>query len=241
MDVLLLSHKLAGELAPTLQQAFPEASIQAFNGQLVIRAPDNATFERIAQLAARLDTPNRQLTVTVAQRDNGGGSRSNVDVGGGVIISNRGIGGGVAIYGGGNDRSYRSNTTQSVSTMDGGRAMISLGQSRFYPTLNFIYRPGYAIVTRGGAWQAAETGFWVEPHVQGDIVQLRLYPQSNRFTGDGSITSRGVYSEVSGRVGEWLPVGSSNDDGSSSVNGVLSGSRRSSYGSYTVWVRVEAR
>ncbi|SMC28767.1 hypothetical protein SAMN02745857_03394 [Andreprevotia lacus DSM 23236] len=233
VDVVPLHHKLAGELAPTLQQAFPDASIQAFNGQLVVRAVDAVQFGRIARLASQLDTPNHQLTVTVEQRSNDAVQRNHVDVGGRVIVSPRHVGGSVEIEGRTDEHDEDSASIQSVSTMDGGRAMIALGQTRFYPALDFIYRPGYVIATHGGAWQQAETGFWVEPHVLDDRVQLRLYPRSNRLNADGSVSVRGVVSEVSGRLGEWLPVGTSDQhwDGSS-------GQRQ---GRYTVWVRVELR
>ena len=231
VDVLPLQHKLATEIVPVLQQSFPDASIQAFNGQLVVRAPDDATFDAITQLVAQLDTPNRQLAVTVEQR-NGQASHSPLHVGGHVVISSRhGVGGRIEIITEDNTLDDDTLSRQTVLTMDGGRAMISLGQARFYPQLDFIYRPGYSVITRGGTWRQDETGFWVEPHVRGDQVQLRLYPYSNRHRPDGSVQTSGVYSEVAGQLGEWLPVGASSQ--------YTQGSGVYRQGRYTVWVRVE--
>ncbi|WP_035059904.1 hypothetical protein [Andreprevotia chitinilytica] len=239
IDVLPLKHKLAEELAPALQQAFPEAVIQAFKGQMIVRAPDDATFKRIVALAAQLDTRTQSLIVTVEQREAATSSSSDIDANGRAVISNRGVDGELAISADARESQRSSNASQQVTTIDGGRAMISLGQSRFYPTLSVAFRPGYAIVTRGGVWQSAETGFWVEPQLLGDLVRLRLYPRSSSFNRNGSINERSVYSEVSGRVGEWLPVGQSNQSASTSSDGTLSSSRSNGSQSYTVWVKVD--
>ncbi|BCL76164.1 hypothetical protein JHS3_19000 [Jeongeupia sp. HS-3] len=233
VDTVQLRHKTASELAPLLQQAFPDAAIQGFYDQLVVRAPDEATFARISALVSRLDTPTRRLTVSVEQRESG--SRSGLDADGSVVISNRGSGAVVAIDAQ-RSRDTRQAAVQRVTTIDGGRAMISLGESRFVPTLSWVFRPGYSIVTQGGQWQSVGSGFWVEPQVVGERVQLRLYPQSSRFNGNGSIDQRAVYSEVAGALGEWLPVGESTQQ----ARGSGIGSRVQAATVYTVWVRVDA-
>ncbi|HSC80597.1 MAG TPA: secretin N-terminal domain-containing protein [Chitinolyticbacter sp.] len=235
VDVIELRHRTANEVAPVLRDTLPSTSIQAFNNQLIIKSPDNATYEQVLALIDQLDTAQRNLVVTVEQRQ--GQSRSGAAMAlDGVVISNRGIGAGIRLFGGGSN-SY-SGGTQSVRVLDGGQAYIRLGSSRFYPEIGFGYRDGYAIAIRGGSWVDAGTGFWAQPRLVGGDVMLTLYPESSRFERDGSIASSGVHSEVRGRLGEWLPVGSSALSGSASSVGTVSGSgTRAS--SYTVWVKVD--
>ncbi|MBM3116696.1 hypothetical protein [Jeongeupia naejangsanensis] len=232
VDTVPLRHKPAAEIVPALQQAFPDAGIQGFYDQLIVRAPDAATLAAITALVERLDTPTRRLTVTVEQRESG--AEASVDTDAAVVISNSGSAAAVRL--GATQSGGTRSAVQKVTTMDGGRAMISLGESRFVPVLSWSYRPGYRIATYGGQWQDAGSGFWVAPALQGGEVRLRLYPQSSRFNADGSIAYRGVYSEVAGALGEWLPVGETTRQASAS--GI--GTSASATTRYTVWVRVDA-
>lgn len=239
-DVVPLRHKIAEEIAPALRQTFPEASFQSFNGQLIVRAPDEVTFRRIVDLVARLDTRARTLRITVEQRESDSGSDSRVDAQGQVVISNRGSGGELTISG--DSREYDRNVVsrQMVSTLDGSRAWIELGSQRFIPMISFVHRPGYRIVTHGGVWQSAGTGFQVEPHLLGEQVQLRLAPQTGRLLPQGAASVSSIYSEVQGRIGEWLPVGESTQEADRSGRGLFSRSGSQSVKRYTVWVRVDA-
>lgn len=217
-DVVPLRHKIAEELLPSLRQTFPEAGIQSFNGQLIVRAPDEATFRRIVDLVRQLDTATHRLRITVEQRADGE-----------AVIA-------------GDARQSRDTAVsrQTLSTLDGSSATILLGSQRFVPMLSFVHRPGYRIVTVGGAWQSAGTGFQIEPRLIGDQVQLRLSPQSSQFQRDGSVSVKGIYSEVQGRLGEWLPVGESSQETGAGQRGVFSYSESRELKRYTVWVRVEA-
>ncbi|AOY00335.1 hypothetical protein [Jeongeupia sp. USM3] len=231
VDTVRLRHKPAAEIVPALQQAFPDAGISGFYDQLIVRAPDAATLAAIAALVERLDTRAQRLTVSVEQRESA--ATAGIEAGGAVVISNRGSAAAVRL--GATQSGDTRSALQKVTTMDGGRAMISLGESRFVPTLSFVYRPGYRIASYGGQWQDAGSGFWAEPRLLGGEVRLRLYPQSSRFNADGSVAYRGVYSEVAGALGEWLPVGESTRQASGS--GI--GSQSQSSTRYTVWVRVD--
>lgn len=239
-DVIPLRHKLPEDLVSPLRQTFPEAGIQTFNGQLIVRAPDDATFRRIVDLVNRLDTATRSLRITVEQREGSSTNSRRIDAQGQVIISNRGSGGQITINGDQRDSQRSSNASQSVRTMDGSPAFIQLGSQRFIPTLSFSYRPGYRIATVGGEWQSAGTGFYAEPRLIGDQVQLRLSPQSSHFTANGNVNVKSVYSEVQGQLGEWLPIGesvqqSAGEQSGSTSNGSMQGSKR-----YSVWARVDA-
>lgn len=238
-DVVPLRHKVAEEIVPALRQTFPEAGFQTFNGQLIVRAPDEATFRRIVDLVTRLDTRTRTLRITVEQRESDSGSDTRIDAQGQVVISNRGGGGELAIRGDNREQDRSVVSRQTVSTLDGSRAWIELGNQRFIPVISFIHRPGYQIVTHGGVWQSAGTGFGVEPRLFGEQVQLRLAPQTGRLLPYGAASVSRSYSEVQGRLGEWLPVGESTQEAGGSERGLFSRSGAQFLKRYTVWVRVE--
>ncbi|WP_148715998.1 hypothetical protein [Chitinolyticbacter meiyuanensis] len=235
VDVVELRHRSANEVAPVIRDSLPAVKIQAFNNQLIVNSPDNASYEQVLALVDQLDTAQRNLVVTVEQRQ--GQSRSGSALAlDGVVISNRGIGAGIRLFGGGSNSS--SGGTQSVRVLDGGQAFIRLGSSRFYPSIGFGYRDGYAIALSGGSWEETGTGFWAQPRLIGGDVVLTLYPETSRFERDGSIASNSVHSEVRGRLGEWLPVGNSSLSGQASSSGTVSGSTTRA-SSYTVWVKVD--
>ena len=239
-DVVPLRHKIAEDLLPSLRQTFPEAGIQSFNGQLIVRAPDEATFRRIIDLVRQLDTATRRLRITVEQRESRDADNVRIDAQGRVVISEQGADGEAVIAGDARQSRDMAVSRQTLSTLDGSSAAILLGSQRFVPMLSFAHRPGYRIVTVGGAWQSAGTGFQIEPRLIGDQVQLRLSPQSSQFQRDGSVSVKGIYSEVQGRLGEWLPVGESSQETGAGQRGVFSYSESRELKRYTVWVRVEA-
>ncbi|XZG69452.1 hypothetical protein ACTSKR_12425 [Chitinibacteraceae bacterium HSL-7] len=232
-DVVTLQHRLANEMVPLLQDAFPQSRISALRQQLVVTSPDDAAFDALLGVVHRLDTPQQMLRIDVEQhrgyrRSGAGISVDRIEIGPDGSAAN------VRLFG--QSGSGSTQTAQSVRVMDGGRASITLGQARFYPDIGFVYRPGYRI-ERYGQWVTTGTGFWAEPHVIGNDVQLRLYPQDSRFSPDGAIDYSGTYSEVRGQLGEWLPVGASQRQSQAGATGMTTGSTQAQ-DSYTVWVRI---
>lgn len=239
-DVIALRHKIPEDLLQPLRQTFPEAGIQAFNGQLIVRAPDDATFQRIVGLVAKLDSTTRSLRITVEQRENRVGAETRIDTQARIVASNRGADGQAVISGDTQERRSAGSMRQVLNTLDGSPATLQVGSQRFIPRLSFIYRPDYRIAVFGGEWQTVGAGLYVEPRLIGDQVQLRLAPEASHFSSSGTIQTRGVYSQVQGRLGEWLPVGEMTRQFSSAARGVLSGSDSQHMQTWTVWVRVDA-
>ena len=239
-DVIALRHKIPEDLLQPLRQTFPEAGIQAFNGQLIVRAPDNATFQRIVDLVAKLDSATRTLRITVEQRENRGAAETRIDTQARIVASNRGADGQVVISGDAQERRSTGSMRQVLNTQDGSPATIQLGSQRFIPRLSFIYRPDYRMAVFGGEWQVAGTGLYVEPHLIGDQVQLRLAPETRQFSSSGTLQARSLYSQVQGRLGEWLPVGEMTQQLSADARGAFSGTDTQRLQTWTVWVRVDA-
>ncbi|WP_410499117.1 hypothetical protein [Chitinibacter sp. S2-10] len=241
VDSFAPRHKLATQLAPALQEAFPQATIRAFSGQLIVSTPDEASFAAIRALADQLDVATRSLRITVEQRAIVAAQSRSVDVDGKVIISNQGSNAQIGIALDESRRNGSANSRQMLTTLDGSAAMIMLGQQRFIPQVSFIDRNGgrndERIVLHGGVWQSAGNGFYTTPTLLGDgRVNLKLAPQSSRFNADGSIDLHRVYSEVEGRLGEWIPVG---ETFSTSDSRSDSSDRMAQQNRFSVWLKVE--
>ncbi|WP_373974554.1 type II and III secretion system protein [Chitinibacter sp. SCUT-21] len=240
VDSFAPRHKLASQLADVLQAAFPDASIKAFSGQIIVNAADQPSYERIRAFATQLDTATRSLQITVEQRAQSQTQQSAVGVDGELVLSNQGTAGRVELEMQHQQNQRQAFSQQRLRTLDGSNAMIMLGQQRFIPQLSFVYRPGYAIVQHGGAWQAAGTGFYVAPSLLGDgRISLKIAPQASSFIRDGSINVHQTYSEVEGRLGEWLPIGESRSEGSNDRRRIAGVDQQANQARYTVWVKVE--
>lgn len=240
VETVTLRHQLADQVVPVLQGAFPQARIQAFHGTLIIAAPDEASYAQILALLQRLDTPMQNLIVTVEQRSLQQGGQAGAQTRGGVVISNNGIG--VTMGMTGQDRRFQStgNSVQTLRILEGAEGRIHLGQQRFVPQISFWFRPGFTITHVGGQWQSAGTGFYVVPRRIGENdVVLRLLPSQREFTRGGGTQGHEIYSEVQGLIGEWLPVGETQQTQNSQEQGLLSGLSANQTQRFSVWVKVE--
>ena len=236
IETIAPQHQTADALAETLQASFPQVGIRAFSGVLIISAPDEASYAAVLALLRQLDTPIRNLRVTVEQRSLQSQQRGDISQQGKVVVSNAGVGGRLVLQG--DDRSQQSNrqSQQTLRLLDGSEGMIQIGEQRFFPTIHFSFRPGYTIAQYGGQWHSAGTGFYIAPQLIGERrVLLRLSPYSSAFSRNGQIRTQSLYSEVQGEVGEWLPVGESVQHGASTgLSGGGHGQAR-----YSVWVKVD--
>jgi len=219
LDTLILQHQVPDQLVPILREAFPDASIQGIQGQLLIRAADQASFDRIAVMVRKLDQPSRRLQISVQQRD--GTSSAQWVLDGRAVISHRGIRGGVQISA--DDQASSQESLQTLRVMDGGRALIELGSERFVPA----WRSGFV-----GEWQTAASGFWAEPRLVGDTIHLRIFPKSSRFERDDSVVIHRVSSDLSARLGEWVLAGETLQ--------ATTGSQSKGQRQYQVWLKVDA-
>jgi hypothetical protein len=131
---------------------------------------------------------------------------------------------------------------QRIQVLEGGRALISSGQSRPLRQRQVVQTPGGTVVRETTTViQETATGFEVVPRLSGSTVHLEIAPQREQFvpgTG-GAIQSERVVSTVSGRLGEWIDLGGTNSTSTSSVSGILSSREGSASASRGIWVKVE--
>ena len=228
LEVIPLNHRMVDEVIPILRPLVSEGgSITGMNNQLIIKTtPDN--LAELKQVLASLDRAPRRLMITVKQ-DVSGNSRSGEQglsgsySSGDVTISSRDRPSrdGITITGKdeeGNPLRYRGinsssshtdSNTFSVQTLEGRAAFIQTGQSVPLPSRNTYVTPGGVVTQNSLEYRDATSGFYVLPRLNGDRVTLQVSPQLSRVDARGPVFEiQNVETTVTGRLGEWLRVGS---------------------------------
>ena len=262
MEIIPLRHRTVDQVLPLLRPLLePGAALSGMNNQLILRA-SRKNRDEIRQALAALDTPARSLRIVVSQnrdlemRHSGAeafGSVGNDNVriiqppsgavggttgGGRVEIRRNGnvVGGQVV-----DTRSARTaGAAQSVQVVEGGRAFINVGQSLPLPLRQVVLGPGGAVVTDTVVYRDIGQGFYAEPRVAGDRVTLEISPQFDTpGAGYGSVNTQRVSTTVSGRLGEWIELGSSGQQASGRERGNFSVGTTEVRDARSIWLKVE--
>jgi len=250
LEVVTLQHRDYTEIRPLIEPLLaPGATLTGSGSQLILRAtPDNLADLRRA--IAALDTRQQRLRVSVSQtrindsafdsfgidvrlRDGDagiaigtppGGSRNSVDA---RIARTHGQGEGANLY--------------SVLTLDGQAAFVDTGEARPQPYVTQQWGPYGGIVQGGVDYVQTRSGFYVTPRLRGGHVTLEVASQREDFTRDGAggITTSGVDTVVSGRLGEWLPLGGVAETTAGDQSGLIAHTRRRDNTHTGYWVRID--
>lgn len=232
LTVFTLHSKPAQELLPLLQPLLgDEGSASAFGDKLIVRAPA-ARLDEIRWLVDELDRPARNLMVEVrvdrhayaedqhlqagAHYGEGGGGAS-------VIVRHAGTRG-------------SGDIAQSVRTVDGRAALISVGQAvPVYEVEQSVGPFGGTSERIGVQYRDVSSGFYVLPRLHGeDGVTLEVYQQNDRpAVQTGHFDVQHASSVLRGRLGEWIALGSIDSRGGDRHSGIgLSASTRRSDSRY---------
>ena len=85
------------------------------------------------------------------------------------------------------------------------------------------------------------TGFYVLPRVRGDMVTLQISPFKNSLTktGKGSIETQSARTTITGRIGEWLPLGGVTEQSKRSQSSIGSSSSSKSQSQHSIWIKAD--
>lgn len=250
LQVIELRHRLADELIPVLQPLLePGAALTGMDSMLFVRtSPDN--FEQLRAAVALLDRKPRQLLVTVGQgtveRDSGQSLRGTATIGDGDVqvgvnrppADDPGVS--VAIAQGSQRADLHDVST--VRMLEGSETYIAIGRSAPVTTTQVIPGRGGPAVVQSTDYREASTGFYATARVNGDLVTLELSPRQQRWrnaSADGRIDTAAVTTQVSGRLGEWMPIGGAEETSQRTDDGLLSHGRQREARRYSAWVKVE--
>lgn len=257
VEVIPIGYRSAEELASILRPLVPPpGSVSGMQGQLVVKTtPENLT--ELKRVLAELDRAPRTLLIsvrrglsaaTLSREDEARVRVEHGDASGVLGQARRGPGATARL---GDDdvqarlhsdaRDIRSTdeAIQRIRVLEGTEAFISAGQSVPYGSRRVIVSGGVARVQGGVAFHDVTSGFYVIPRVHGEQVLLALSPHSARLTARGAVRVEEASTTVSGRLGEWIPVGGVDESAYRTHTGVLSRSETRSARRSSLYVKVE--
>jgi type II secretory pathway component GspD/PulD (secretin) len=260
MEIIALRHRTLDQVLPALKPLLEAGgSLSGMNDQLILRA-SRRNREQIKQALAAIDTPARRLLIRVSQNRDEQSRQQGSEVAGQIVIDQRGRitqpssgtqgntrievrRGASSITAQAHDRhsTESSGSTQMVQVVEGGRALIHVGQSLPIPLRQMAFGPRGAVVSEGIVYRDLGQGFYAAPRVIGDRVTLEISPQfdSPGKQGYGSIETQRLSTTVSGRLGEWLELGGSSQQTNFGERGNLHSGSSQASDRRSVWLQVE--
>jgi type II secretory pathway component GspD/PulD (secretin) len=235
LRVIPLKHRTADELVPVVRPLLlPGESVSGMDARLIVRAAPQ-TFTQIERLLAEIDTPRRNLRISVRHTGENGPSQGVQGFSGNaqrgntrIIVTNgdRATASGKTGPGqgepGSSERTIstkRDASTQTLTVLDGGRAFLHIGEtiSQVQP---FLALAGSRLgVVAGIQYYNVTTGFEVEPRILGEQIQLTVTPRlafrSNQ--GEQTVVFQELHTQVTVKPGEWVDLGGAVES-SSEVN-----------------------
>lgn len=256
LEVIQLRYRNVDDMVPVLRPLLPPgATLSGMNSKLIVRTTP-ASLAEVRQVIAALDTAPRRLVISVRQDADkersarGGQVSGQVDLGDDVTVRVPGSPtppGATARVDGVRARVFGSadQTTdriaQQVQVMEGGRALIRVGQSVPVRSDQVFETPDGRRVLRSTEFRDIETGFYVVPRVNGDQVTLEISTAADTLTSPrtGVADIQRVETVIAGRLGEWIEIAGITQQGSQREAGTLARSTDARRDDRRVLLRVD--
>lgn len=250
LQVIELRYRLAEEIVPVVQPLLESGGVLTGADRLLFVNTSPANFEQIRQAVELLDRRPRQLVVTVGQGTvtreertdvSGRASVGSGDVQVGVNAPPRGDSG-VAVEI--DSRAQRADlqNTSSVRTLEGTETYVAVGQLAPLTTTPVVPGRRGPYEYTSTEYREVSTGFYATVRLHDESVTLEISPRQQRLgrTASGTVVeTAGVVSTISGRLGEWLPIGAVQESGGDNTSGLLVWGRRTVASQYSAWVKVD--
>ncbi len=239
LQVFELQHANAEALLPIVQPLLgPYESVSIYRNSLVVSA-DAGAMSRISELLSELDTPQRNVLISVrrngeaSSRQQGGAVSGTLQQGSVTISTGRPAadsGSSVTISGGRHITTGERGDSQSIRALEGKPVLISNGQ--------LLPLPGGGRWGTGIDYQEIQQGFLVSARISGDRVTLEIDERGDRIEG-ATVRTGALQSTVTGGLGEWIYLGGIEQSSQRSDAGVGSRLQTGTRSSEQLEVRVE--
>ncbi|WP_435103741.1 hypothetical protein [Arhodomonas sp. AD133] len=225
IDTITLKHRPAETILPALRELAPQGVGLAADGFRLIVRGEPGEIASMREAVATLDRPLANLLVSV--RHSGRATREQRRIEGRGQVGNDGASGHLEIRRTHSERDETGN--QRVRTLEGHAARIDTGMT--VPAgSRWLWAgrrgAGYA---EAPAYRHMPDGFYAVPYLNGERVRVEIAVRRERPDGERT-RKREVVTTVSGRLGEWIPLG-----------GVSSGDRAGHWRTAKSAARIELR
>lgn len=230
MEVIALKHRSADEVLPIIRPLLDrDAVASGMDYQLILRTSEK-NFQQIRKLLERIDVPPRRLQISVMQNVDSETVARLTEVSGSVGMGRNAR---ISVPGSGNNNGLNVETgqgrdrlaaklistrsledehkTQQIQVLEGGRVLVSSGQSVPVTQRQLIQQPWGTQIVESIQYQDVNSGFFVQPRLNGNIVTIEISARNDSLalnTGNTpSLRVQQASTTVSGRLGEWMVVG----------------------------------
>lgn len=258
VEVISLNHRTVEEVIPVLRPFVgSEGVISGMNNQLIVQTTP-ARLERIKEIIARIDTPLRQLMITVAQNVTREQLERIAAASGKITISNnnrltisdeRGDRTGRVEYSRDEDTlkvQGQSSTgiaqtadIQRLRILEGSQALIKIGSSIPLPERTVVRNTNGVTVIGSSRYHDVTSGFYVLPRIVGDGVILEISPQRSTLGKEKSIDYQSATTRVKGQLGKWIELGSIQQRQDDKGSQIWSGSKEKASERRGIFLKVE--
>lgn len=243
MTVIPLNNADAEELVTAIEaQLSEDSSVSIYQNQIILNATAEETA-KIKMLMVTLDTPAKQLLIAV--KNNSQGSITTTQ--GGFSNNNSGTPG-IKINRHGLNTETTTTTIEHRSVKNSGSGQQGIRASEGYPSFittgsakaysQPLYNSNGQIV-QNQEWHNAQTGFYATAWVNGNNVSIKIEQQKQRFNNDSSMDNQQLQTQVNGRLGEWIAIGSLNSQETINTRQLNSMGRSKDTQDNTIYLKVE--
>ena len=243
IEIIPLFNRPATELQPLIAPLLEPTDQLVGNGFSLIVKTTPARLAEIKALVKKLDTTLNNLSIRVIQSKDKTADQLNagLNINANIPVNNPAdLRGGINGYYQQNQQTLSNNSEQVLRTLEGKPAYIKVGANQpvgYTTVYNSGYGPG--VVSSGTQYIEATTGFAVLPRLNGEQVTLEVSPWSDQMQNNGSIETQSAQTTLTTRLGQWVEIGSINEQYQSSNNGLLNAGQASGQNVVHILVQVE--
>lgn len=248
ITTIQLHNRPAEEVIPIVEPMLGAGEVITGSGfKLFLRASPQS-LEQVRDVIDALDSAAKMLQISVFQgseqdlqtRSVSGNLQIKIgNSSAGISSGNTKSGGGIS-YGSDNVSGdiNASSTHQRQTSNPLHQLRVSEGTTGFIQTGEQV---PYFSGDSGTEYKDVTTGFYVLPRIHGNMVTLQISPFRNSLTkaGEGSIETQSARTTISGRIGEWLPLGGVTEQSKRSQSSIGSSSSTKSRSQQSIWIKAD--
>ena len=212
LEVFDLNSRTAEEIIPIIQPLVNKnTSLSGQGYQLFVRG-EKSDIKLIKGLLQRIDSPLRNLRVSVRQISKSQAKQDEIDfmvnIESGKLAlainpSNNGTQLRIKRFG---TKKSRENT-HSVRVMEGHKAYIYSGINKPVKTQETFVKGKTSAYQYSAQYKQVNSGFYALPRVVNDRVTIEINPQQQSFRNGNVISTHDISTVIKGRVGQWITLG----------------------------------
>lgn len=261
INTIQLQNRPAEEVIPIIKPMLgPNDSLTGQGFKLFLRSSPE-TLAQVKEMISSLDVAAQMLQISVFQGNDRDlralsisgnvqvesgdanvsiGTRRNQDKkqgGGDVSYSTRNASAGASTIS--TRGRLRDNPIHQLRVTEGTEGYIETGeQIPYFSGANWI---GPGAVVGGVDYKDVTTGFYVLPRIHGDKVTMHVSPfkQSQSKTRGGDINTQSAKTTITGRMGEWLPIGGTTEQTQRSQSSTGSYTSTQSRNNESIWIKAD--